>query len=71
MNEPAFACVKYDGGYSSYYEVLIQQNYLFAEPAESTTLQQKIHALVLCAYGDTVISEILYKIFQSCVQINL
>ena len=38
---------KYDYGYSSYYEVLIQENYLFdAELAESTTLQQKINALV-------------------------
>lgn len=38
---------KYDYGYSSYYEVLIQQNYLFdAELAESTTLQQKINSLV-------------------------
>lgn len=38
---------KYDFGYSSYYEVLIQQNYLFdAELAESTTLQQKINAIV-------------------------
>jgi multidrug efflux system outer membrane protein len=38
---------KYNYGYSSYYEVLIQQNYLFdAELAESTTLQQKINSLV-------------------------
>ncbi len=38
---------RYDFGYSSYYEVLIQQNYLFdAELAESTTLQQKINAIV-------------------------
>lgn len=38
---------KYDYGYSAYYEVLIQQNYLFdAELAESTTYQQKINALV-------------------------
>jgi multidrug efflux system outer membrane protein len=38
---------KYDFGYSSYYEVLIQQNYLFdAELAESTTLQQKINSIV-------------------------
>jgi multidrug efflux system outer membrane protein len=38
---------KYDYGYSSYYEVLIQENYLFdAELAESTTLQQKINSLV-------------------------
>lgn len=38
---------KYDFGFSSYYEVLIQQNYLFdAELAESTTLQQKMNALV-------------------------
>ncbi len=38
---------KYDFGYSSYYEVLLQENYLFdAELAESTTLQQKINSLV-------------------------
>lgn len=38
---------KYDFGYSSYYEVLIQQNYLFdAELAESITLQQKINSIV-------------------------
>ena len=38
---------KYDYGYSSYYEVLIQENYLFdAELAESVTLQQRINALV-------------------------
>jgi multidrug efflux system outer membrane protein len=38
---------RYNYGYSSYYEVLIQQNYLFdAELAESTTLQQKINSLV-------------------------
>jgi multidrug efflux system outer membrane protein len=38
---------KYDFGFSSYYEVLIQQNYLFdAELAESVTLQQKMNALV-------------------------
>jgi multidrug efflux system outer membrane protein len=38
---------RYDFGYSSYYEVLIQQNYLFdAELAESSTLQQKINAIV-------------------------
>lgn len=38
---------KYDFGFSSYYEVLIQQNYLFdAELAESITLQQKMNALV-------------------------
>jgi multidrug efflux system outer membrane protein len=38
---------KYDFGYSSYYEVLIQENYLFdAELAESNTLQLKINAIV-------------------------
>ena len=38
---------KYDFGYSSYYEVLIQENYLFdAELAASVTLQQKINSLV-------------------------
>ncbi|HSC54064.1 MAG TPA: TolC family protein [Phnomibacter sp.] len=38
---------KYDYGFSSYYEVLIQQNYLFdAELAESITLQQRINSLV-------------------------
>jgi multidrug efflux system outer membrane protein len=38
---------KYNYGYSSYYEVLIQQNYLFdAELAESTTQQLKINSLV-------------------------
>ena len=38
---------KYDYGYSSYYEVLIQENYLFdAELAESITLRQKINSLV-------------------------
>ena len=35
-------------GFSSYYEVLIQENYLFdAELAESTTLRLKINSLVL------------------------
>lgn len=38
---------KYDYGYSSYYEVLIQENYLFdAELAESVTFQQRLNALV-------------------------
>jgi outer membrane protein, multidrug efflux system len=38
---------RYNYGYSSYYEVLIQQNFLFdAELAESTTLQQKINSIV-------------------------
>lgn len=38
---------KYDYGYSSYYEVLIQENYLFdAELAESVTYQQRLNALV-------------------------
>jgi outer membrane protein, multidrug efflux system len=38
---------KYDFGYSSYYEVLIQENYLFeAELQESFTLQLKLNALV-------------------------
>ena len=38
---------RYDFGYSSYYEVVIQQNLLFdAELAESTTLQQKINSIV-------------------------
>lgn len=38
---------RYDYGYSSYYEVVIQQNLLFdAELAESTTLQQKINSIV-------------------------
>lgn len=39
---------RYDYGYSSYYEVLIQENYLFdAELAESFTLQKKLNAIVL------------------------
>ena len=38
---------RYDFGYSSYYEVLIQENYLFeAELEESLTLQLKLNALV-------------------------
>ena len=38
---------RYDFGYSSYYEVLIQENYLFdAELAESLTVQRKLNALV-------------------------
>ena len=38
---------RYDFGYSSYYEVLIQENYLFeAELQESITLQLKLNALV-------------------------
>lgn len=38
---------RYDFGYSSYYEVLIQENYLFdAELQESRTLQLKLNALV-------------------------
>jgi multidrug efflux system outer membrane protein len=38
---------RYDFGYSSYYEVLIQENYLFeAELQESLTLQLKLNALV-------------------------
>lgn len=38
---------KYDYGYSSYYEVLIQENYLFdAELAESLTYQLRLNALV-------------------------
>jgi multidrug efflux system outer membrane protein len=38
---------RYNYGFSSYYEVLIQQNFLFdAELAESTTLQQRMNALV-------------------------
>jgi outer membrane protein, multidrug efflux system len=38
---------KYDYGYSSYYEVLIQENYLFeAELEESFTLQRKINSVV-------------------------
>lgn len=39
---------RYDYGYSSYYEVLIQENYLFdAELAESVTVQKKLNAIVL------------------------
>ncbi len=39
---------RYDFGYSSYYEVLIQENYLFdAELAESITVQRKLNAIVL------------------------
>jgi multidrug efflux system outer membrane protein len=38
---------RYDFGYSSYYEVLIQENYLFdAELAESFTTQRKLVSLV-------------------------
>ena len=38
---------RYDYGYSSYYEVLIQENYLFdAELAESVTVQRKLVSLV-------------------------
>jgi multidrug efflux system outer membrane protein len=38
---------RYDFGYSSYYEVLIQENYLFdAELAESLTTQRKLVSLV-------------------------
>lgn len=38
---------RYDLGYSSYYEVLIQENYLFdAELAESLTVQRKLNSLV-------------------------
>jgi multidrug efflux system outer membrane protein len=38
---------RYDFGYSSYYEVLIQENYLFdAELAESLTVQRKLNSLV-------------------------
>ncbi len=38
---------RYDFGYSSYYEVLIQENYLFdAELAESLTVQRKLNAIV-------------------------
>lgn len=38
---------RYDFGYSSYYEVLIQENYLFdAELAESLTTQKKLVSLV-------------------------
>jgi multidrug efflux system outer membrane protein len=38
---------KYDYGYSSYYEVLIQENYLFdAELEESFTLQRKLNSVV-------------------------
>jgi multidrug efflux system outer membrane protein len=38
---------RYDFGYSSYYEVLIQENYLFdAQLAESLTVQRKLNAIV-------------------------
>lgn len=39
---------RYNYGYSSFYEVLIQENYLFdAELAESVTVQKKLNAIVL------------------------
>jgi multidrug efflux system outer membrane protein len=39
---------RYNYGYSSFYEVLIQENYLFdAELAESVTLQKKLNSIVL------------------------